>query len=946
MRKVLNVESMDQQIAKTQLYLRRLGADSPKAPIFGNGVAIPKDEEWLQSVSQRLSSDLRIVQEGVFETKYTQDTWLPEIFLNGSSLNRNPLIIPEDESDIKLFSLANLIFENEAIFSSLRPFSAGSSVVSKDVVSVLIIADLNLESGAQLILNASEFGLAHENVEIRFLHRCSSSPCEPSVLVSPESMARIQTILEQERSEFSQDHKDMIGKWLTGTLMSQTVSGLGEKTSQKDFASALGLAPGEAGVLINGRLVAPLPTSFVEEDFELLLAYEHRKRVGPVMKALQAADILDKLKEPLAVAKLVSLVALSTITDVPEGMFDATPEPRTDAYDQWNSTHSCIIKGDKDTASLQIVASIDPSSQVAQRWIPILKTLSELKGVYLRIFLNPQERMRELPIKRFYRYVVNSEPHFGKDGSLQDSHAEFRGMPQDTLLTMAMDVQPSWLVAPKESIHDLDNIKLGTSKGQSIIEASYELEHILIEGHSRDSTGGNIPKGAQLVLGTEQDHDFAGTIIMANLGYFQFKANPGVYSLELQKGASSRIFNIDSTGTMGYSAKAGDNTKEISLTSFQGSTVFPRFSRKAGMELADVLETASTLTETLASKGARQVDDLLAKAGLSNVKTNEYVSKGVSLAQKVLGSSPAAAKSHHAEINIFSVASGHLYERMLNIMIVSVMKNTHHSVKFWFIEQFLSPSFKSFLPTMAAEYNFSYELVTYKWPHWLRAQTEKQRTIWGYKILFLDVLFPLDLDKVIFVDADQIVRTDLHELVTLDLHGAPYGFTPMCDSRVEMEGFRFWKTGYWKNFLGELPYHISALYVVDLRRFRAIAAGDRLRQQYHALSADPNSLANLDQDLPNHMQGQLPIFSLPQEWLWCETWCADEGLTSAKTIDLCNNPLTKEPKLERARRQIPEWTLYDDEIAAVARRSKDGGAVQLGQGDAGGLADRAGKDEL
>jgi hypothetical protein len=24
-----------------------------------------------------------------------------------------------------------------------------------------------------------------------------------------------------------------------------------------------------------------------------------------------------------------------------------------------------------------------------------------------------------------------------------------------------------------------------------------------------------------------------------------------------------------------------------------------------------------------------------------------------------------------------------------------------------------------------------YELVTYKWPHWLRAQTEKQRIIWA-----------------------------------------------------------------------------------------------------------------------------------------------------------------------------------------------------------------------
>lgn len=58
---------------------------------------------------------------------------------------------------------------------------------------------------------------------------------------------------------------------------------------------------------------------------------------------------------------------------------------------------------------------------------------------------------------------------------------------------------------------------------------------------------------------------------------------------------------------------------------------------------------------------------------------------------------------------------------------------------------------------MAKEYGFDYEMVTYKWPSWLRAQHEKQRTIWGYKILFLDVLFPLSLDKVIFVDADQVI---------------------------------------------------------------------------------------------------------------------------------------------------------------------------------------------
>ena len=124
---------------------------------------------------------------------------------------------------------------------------------------------------------------------------------------------------------------------------------------------------------------------------------------------------------------------------------------------------------------------------------------------------------------------------------------------------------------------------------------------------------------------------------------------------------------------------------------------------------------------------------------------------------------------------------------------------------------------------MAKEYGFQYELVTYKWPSWLRAQREKQRTIWAYKILFLDVLFPMDLKKVIFVDADQIVRADLKELVDLDLHGAPYAYTPMGDDNHEMEGFRFWKKGYWADALEGRPYHISALYVIDLVRLRQVS---------------------------------------------------------------------------------------------------------------------------
>lgn len=93
-----------------------------------------------------------------------------------------------------------------------------------------------------------------------------------------------------------------------------------------------------------------------------------------------------------------------------------------------------------------------------------------------------------------------------------------------------------------------------------------------------------------------------------------------------------------------------------------------------------------------------------------------------------------------------------------------------------------------------------------------------------------------------------------------------------------------------------------------------------LRSVYNQLAPDPNSLSNLDQDLPNFIQDQVPIYSLPQEWLWCESWCSMESKKDAKTIDLCNNPLHKEPKLDMAKRVISgelferNWVSLDDEI--------------------------------
>uniref|UniRef100_A0A8C1LCD3 UDP-glucose ceramide glucosyltransferase-like 1 n=1 Tax=Cyprinus carpio TaxID=7962 RepID=A0A8C1LCD3_CYPCA len=519
------------------------------------------------------------------------------------------------------------------------------------------------------------------------------------------------------------------------------------------------------------------------------------------------------------------------------------------------------------------------------------RVLGQVVNMKVQVFMNCRAKLSEMPLKSFYQYVLEPDVTFFGNNSLSPGPvARFTEIPESPLLTLNMITPESWMVEAVRSPYDLDNIHLQEVSG--VVSAEYELEYLLLEGHCFDLSTGQPPRGLQFTLGMRQEPLMHDTIVMANLGYFQLKANPGAWILRLREGRSEDIYQIQAHDGTDSPVDAGDVI--VVLNSFHSKIIKVRVQKKPDKLNEDLL------SEGTESKGLW--DSITSFAGGPSVDGDDK-KKDV--------------------LNIFSVASGHLYERFLRIMTLSVLQHTKTPVKFWFLKNYLSPSFKDTISHMAKAYGFQYELVQYKWPRWLHQQTEKQRIIWGYKILFLDVLFPLAVDKIIFVDADQIVRADLKELRDLDLEGAPYGYTPFCDSRKEMEGYRFWKTGYWASHLAHRKYHISALYVVDLKKFRKIAAGDRLRGQYQALSQDPNSLSNLDQDLPNNMIHQVAIKSLPQEWLWCETWCDDSSKTTAKTIDLCNNPKTKEPKLSAAVRIVPEWSKYDNEIKQFLTRVKE-----------------------
>lgn len=192
------------------------------------------------------------------------------------------------------------------------------------------------------------------------------------------------------------------------------------------------------------------------------------------------------------------------------------------------------------------------------------------------------------------------------------SEVVFKDLPIDPIYTLAMDVPSSWLVRPRESLYDLDNIQLGQLLPQDdSVKAIFSLDALILDGHAREVTTQAPPRGVQLQLVTPTPNGetvpIQDTLVVANLGYFQFRVGPGVFGLEIREGRGRKIYTMESVGGLGWESPTVEEAgSEVALTSFEGVTLYPRLRRQPGMEREDVLaepaESGSGILENITTK--------------------------------------------------------------------------------------------------------------------------------------------------------------------------------------------------------------------------------------------------------------------------------------------------------------------------------------------------------
>ena len=167
---------------------------------------------------------------------------------------------------------------------------------------------------------------------------------------------------------------------------------------------------------------------------------------------------------------------------------------------------------------------------------------------------------------------------------------------------------------------------------------------------------------------TQNEH--TDTLVMKTAGYWQVRANPGVWNMYIApESRGSEIYDMVE-GTIG---------------------------RRGRIQLAEEgASTPKTISKTLVMKDFTNPGRLLLVKRRQGYEDASLFRDDVDLTSQ--------QKGDHEFVHVFSLATGHAYERLLKIMMLSVTKRTSSPVKFWLFENVSSSWYNIPLAFFIASY--------------------------------------------------------------------------------------------------------------------------------------------------------------------------------------------------------------------------------------------------
>lgn len=232
------------------------------------------------------------------------------------------------------------------------------------------------------------------------------------------------------------------------------------------------------------------------------------------------------------------------------------------------------------------------------------------------------------------------------------------------------------------------------------VQVTYTLKSLLIAGqcfeNSRDIYNRKPPNGLQLVLRTSEAHPsltalilertgnlemagqhYSDTLVMQNFGYFQLQANPGLWRLGLAAGRATQLYTVDGSKD---SSDANSGSTVLEVRSFADVIHKLGVTKRPGKESVTLLSLADK-DESDASFDSVPLPTSGASGGFLKSLSNIFGATKSSVASTAPSAPAASTEKLQERVHVFSLATGHMYERLLRIMMLSVSKRTSLPVK-------------------------------------------------------------------------------------------------------------------------------------------------------------------------------------------------------------------------------------------------------------------------
>jgi len=279
---------------------------------------------------------------------------------------------------------------------------------------------------------------------------------------------------------------------------------------------------------------------------------------------------------------------------------------------------------------------------------------------HIHVILNPVAEMGSLPIKGYYRFVMQPRLDFNEDGSIsRNQRASFSNLPVSKLLSMNLHPPDAWFVSAAECVHDMDNVLLDNLPShETALVASYRLDHILVTGHCSDDDR-QPPAGLQLNLRTldagtsARGKLMSDTLVMSNLGYFQLKGQPGVFNLSIAEGRSRDIYHIAPPDDADDAATvAGGDGRIVTVGSWEPDAMSLSVRRRADMRGVSLLDS---MQEGADGGGGGGGDDTSLWSAMGSMFG---MGEGPASAKKSVDLAQLPQGKDHDTIHVFSLVGG------------------------------------------------------------------------------------------------------------------------------------------------------------------------------------------------------------------------------------------------------------------------------------------------